>query len=136
MFSWYAREKWGSYLSLVACEGCLEVCFVGLVVGRNYVWCLSIVVIFMEFGQARAKSFGVCLLVINWVWRCKSQKGDSFHRKARFSLSNNDVLWNFFASLTGYIYTVKDFIRYLFSLYYCCFTCLRLARPKVQLKLS
>ena len=32
------------------------------------------------------------------------------------------------------VYTVKDFIGYLSSLYYCCFTCLRLAKAKVQLK--
>ena len=36
-----------------ASEDCLEVCFVGLVVGRNYVWCLVIVVIFMGFGGAK-----------------------------------------------------------------------------------
>ena len=30
-------------------EDCLEVCFVGLVVGENYVWCLVLVVIFMGF---------------------------------------------------------------------------------------
>ena len=29
-----------------------------------------------------------------------------------------------------WVYTVKDFIGYLFSLYYCCFRCLRLAKPK------
>ena len=34
---------------------CLEVWFVGLVVGRNCVSCLVIVVIFMGFGQAGAK---------------------------------------------------------------------------------
>ena len=28
-----------------ASEDCLEVCFVGLVVGEKYVWCLVIVVI-------------------------------------------------------------------------------------------
>ena len=33
-----------------------------------------------------------------------------------------------------WLYTVKDFIGYLFLLYYCCFTCLKLAKPKVQLK--
>ena len=39
----------------MACEDCLEVCFVGLVLGRNYVWCLDIVVIFMRSGQEGAK---------------------------------------------------------------------------------
>ena len=40
----------------LACEDCLEVCFVGLVVERICVWCLVIVVIFIGFGQAGAKS--------------------------------------------------------------------------------
>ena len=75
MLCGYPTEKWGSYFSLVGCEDCLEVCFVGLVVGRNYVWCLVIVVIFMGFGQAGAKRCGGCLKVISWGWWCKSQKG-------------------------------------------------------------
>ena len=36
-----------------ASEYCLEVCFVGLVVGGNYEWCLVIVVIFMGLGGAK-----------------------------------------------------------------------------------
>ena len=88
----------------MACEDCLEVCFVGLAVGRNYEeWCLVIVVIFMGFGQAREKSCGGRLKVINWGWQCKSQKGDSFHRESKFSLDNTAVLQNFIATLTGYI---------------------------------
>ena len=42
----------------MAREDCLEVCFVGLVVRRNYVWCLVIDVIFMGFGQVEAKRCG------------------------------------------------------------------------------
>ena len=68
----------------MACEDCLEVCFVGLVVERICVWCLVIVAIFMGFGQAEAKRCGGCLKVINWGWRCKSQKGTSFHREGRY----------------------------------------------------
>ena len=34
-------------------EECLEVCFVGLVVEGNYVWCLLIVVIFTWFGKEK-----------------------------------------------------------------------------------
>ena len=34
-------------------EDCLEVYFMGLVVGGSYVWCLVIVIIFMEFGGAK-----------------------------------------------------------------------------------
>ena len=39
-----------------ASEDFLEVCFVGLVVGGNYVWCLVVVVIFM--GLKGAKTWG------------------------------------------------------------------------------
>ena len=35
---------------------------------------------------------GGCLQVINWRWRCKSQKGGSFYREGRFSLCNTAVL--------------------------------------------
>ena len=38
-------------------EDCLEVCFVELVVGGKYVWCLVIVVIFMGFGGAKILGF-------------------------------------------------------------------------------
>ena len=38
----------------MACEDCLEVCFVGLMVERICVWCLVIAVIFMGFGKAGA----------------------------------------------------------------------------------
>ena len=51
-----------------------------------------IVVIFMGFGQPGAKSCGGWLKVIIWRWRCKSQKGDYFHREVRLSLSNTAVL--------------------------------------------
>ena len=37
-------------------EDCLEVCFVGLVVGENYVWCFVLVVIFM--GSEGGKRWG------------------------------------------------------------------------------
>ena len=86
MFCWYAREKWGSKFSLVACEDCLEVCFVGLVVERICVWCLVIVAIFMGFGQAGAKKCGRCE---------KSSIGGgnaSRKREGRFSLCNTAVL--------------------------------------------
>ena len=77
IFCWYAREKWGSYFSLVACEDCLDVCFKILVIGMKYVWYLLIVVTFMGFGQAGGKSH---------------KRGDSFHREGRFSLCNTAVL--------------------------------------------
>ena len=87
----------------MACEDCLEVGFVGLVVQRICVWCPIITDIFMGFGQTGAKRCGRCLKVVNWGWRCKLQKGASLHREGRFSLCNTAVLWNFVASLTGYI---------------------------------
>ena len=46
----------------MACEDCLEVCFVGLVVETICVWCLVIVAVFMGFGQAGAKRCGGCLI--------------------------------------------------------------------------
>ena len=75
----------------MACEDCLVVCFVELVVGRISIRCLIIAVIFMGFGQAGAKRWEECLKVINWGWRCKSK------REGRFSLCNTAVLWNFIA---------------------------------------
>ena len=68
-----------SYFSLVSCEDCLEVCIVGLLVRRICVWCVVIVVIFKGFRQAGTKRSGGCLKVIYWRWRCKLQKGGSFH---------------------------------------------------------
>ena len=108
-----------------------EVCFVGLVVERICVWCLVIVFIFMGFGQAGAKRCGGCLKVISWGWWCKSQKGALLIGKAG---SHYVILLYCETLLQVLLGTVKDFIGYLFSLYYCCFTCLRLAKPKMQLK--
>ena len=86
MFCWYAGEKGGISSVWWHVRTAFEVCFVGLVVERICVWCLVIVFIFMGFGQAGAKRCGGCLKVINWGWRCKSQKGSSFHREGRVSL--------------------------------------------------
>ena len=86
----------------MACEDCLEVCFLEQVVGRICVWCLVIV----------AKRCGGCLKVINWGWQCKSQKRASFHWEGRFLLYNTAVLGNFIASLTGY------FKRFYWSFHY------------------
>ena len=127
MFCWYAREKWGSQFSLVACEDCLEVCFVGLVVEKICVWYFVMVAIFIRFGQADAKRCGGCLKVTIGGWRCKSQKG-ALHREDRFSLCNCYIVkCNMLYCKSYWVYTVKDFIGCLFSPYYCCFMCLRLA---------
>ena len=88
--------------SLVACEDCLEVCFVALVVKRICVWCLVIVAIFMVWEMLKSHQLGVKMQVT---------KGGSFHRESRFSLCNTAILWNFIAY--G-LYTVKGFIMYFF----------------------
>ena len=104
--------KWGSYFSLMACEDCLEVCFVELVVGRICIRCLVIAVIFMGFGQAGVKRWGGCLKVINWGWRCKSQ------REGRFSECNTAVLWNFIAlSFIGFYWIPLFTILLLFYVF-------------------
>ena len=65
-------------------------------------------------------------------------KEGSLHREDRFSVCNCDKCSHYcivkLYCKSYWVYTVKDFIGYLFSLYYCCFTCLRLAKPKMQLK--
>ena len=61
-----------------ASEDWLEVCFVGLVVGGNYVWCFVVVVIFMGFEGA--KRFGNFKVII-WRWQCKPQGGTIFMGK-------------------------------------------------------
>ena len=70
----------------MACEDCLEICFVGIVVERTCVWCLVLAAIFMGSGQTGEKRCAGCWKVIDWEWRCKSQKVGSFHREGRFSL--------------------------------------------------
>ena len=77
----------------MACEDCFEVGFVGLVLGRNYVWCLVIIFIFIGFGQAEKKKCGGCLIKSHqFGMEMEVTKEDSFHREGRFSLSNTDVL--------------------------------------------
>ena len=56
---------------------------------------------------------GGCLKVINWGWRCKSQKRSSFHREGRFSLCNTAILWNFIGSY--WVYTVKNFTSFHYT---------------------
>ena len=68
----------------MASEDYLEVSFVGLVVGGNYVWYLVTVVIFIGLGQAEAKRCGRRFNVINW--------GDCCYREGGFSLCNTAVL--------------------------------------------
>ena len=132
MFCWYAREKRRSYFSQVACEDCLEVCFCGTS-GRNdlcMVPCHSCHI----YGIWTSRSKEVYGM-LNWGWRCKSQKGGLFS-KGRQALTMEYCSIMKLYCKSYWLYAVKDFIGYLFSLYCCCFTCLRLAKPKVQLKVS
>ena len=110
MFCWYMQERGG---------------------GVSSAWWhvrTALVAIFMGFGQAGAKWCGRCF--ISWGWRCKSQKGALFIGKA----GSHYVILLYCETLLQVL--LKDFIGYLFSLYYCCFTCFRLTKPEVQLKVS
>ena len=95
--------------------------------------CLVIVAIFMVFGQAGAKGYGGCLKAINLGSDPSHKKGALFIGKADSHYVILLYCETFLQLLLG---TVKDFIGYRFLLYYCCFTCLSLAIPKVQLKVS
>ena len=64
----------------MASEDYLELCFVGLVLGENYVWCLVIVVILMGFGQARAKRYGILFKSHELGWQCTPQEPNSFYK--------------------------------------------------------
>ena len=111
-----------------ASENYLEVCFVGLVAGGNYVWCLVIVV----GGSKRWEK----LWCHHLGWQSKLQGGTIFMGKREFSLL---LFWNFIVSLTGYCKLFYRIIIYYFTssipynnavlpvLYL-----LRLARPKVS----
>ena len=58
----------------MACEDCLEVCFVGLEVERVCVWCLVKFTIFMVWGMLKSHQLG---------WQYKSQKGGYFYFKEK-----------------------------------------------------
>ena len=55
-------------------KDCLEVCFAGLMVGRNYVWCLAVVFIFMGFEGAK-RSDGESFKVIVWGGNTSHKEG-------------------------------------------------------------
>ena len=83
-----------------ASEECLEVCLVGLLVRGDYVWCLVIFDIFLEFGIWTSKEKGdalkssfVVLMGKRWGWG-----------EWEFPLCNN-------------------FIEYMFFRYFCYLTC-------------
>ena len=72
-------------MSLLMCRGrggrvsedSLEVFFVGLVIERNYVWCLVTVVIFMGFGGTGARKCEGRFKVIIW-------DGNTSHKRRQF----------------------------------------------------
>ena len=75
-----------------------------------------------RWWDALKSSFGMAM---------QATRGGSFYGEGEFSLCNAVVL-KLYLSLNG---TVKDFIGYLISLYYSCFTCfifIEISRPKVQ----
>ena len=74
MFSWYAREKWGSQFSPVACEDCLEVYFVGLVLERISVWCLAIVVILWALDKQQQ-------IAVRYASKSSVGGGDASHKR-------------------------------------------------------
>ena len=57
-------------------KDCLEVCFVGLVVGGNYVCCFAIVVIYVRFEGAK-ESGGESFKVVIWG-------GNASHKEGQF----------------------------------------------------
>ena len=76
-FYWCVGERWKSQFSLEEQEkDCLEVCFVGLVVRENYVWCLVVVVTFMGFERGMGSS-GESFKVIIWG-------GNASHKDEQF----------------------------------------------------
>ena len=76
----------------------------GLVVERICAWCLVIVAIFMGFGQAGAERCGGCLKVT---------------REGRFIGKAGSYYVILLYRETYWVYTLKDLIGYLYSLYYC-----------------
>ena len=100
----------------------------GLVVQRICVWCLVIVAIFMGFGQAGAKRCGGCLKVISWGWGCK---GALLIGKAGSHFVILLYCETLLQVLPG-IYCKRFYWIPLFTILL--FMCLRLAKPKVQLK--
>ena len=93
--------------------------FMGLVVGENYVWYLASLVTFKWFGQALAKRCGGRFKVITWGDNITHKLGTLFIGKA----GSHCVMLLFCETLYVLLGTVKNFIGYLFSLYYCCFNC-------------
>ena len=83
------------------------------------------------YGIWRRKEVVGCFKVIIWDGNASHKGGGSFYGEGEFSLCNAVVL-KLYLSLNG---TVKDFIGYLISLYYSCFTCfifIEIGRSKVQ----
>ena len=63
----------------------------GLGAGGNYVWCLVIVVIFMEFGRAK-KWEDVLKSSLGVARQATKRGGGSFHGDGGFLLSDNVIL--------------------------------------------
>ena len=61
--SWRRCTCTNVLFSLVACDGCLEVCFMGLFVEEICVWCLVIVAIFMVWVMLKSHQLRVAMQV-------------------------------------------------------------------------
>ena len=80
-------EGWG------ASEECLEVCFMGVAVRGNYVWCLVIIILFMGFGIWRGKMVeDASKSSFEMAMQAKSGEGNNFNGQGRFPLCNNAEL--------------------------------------------
>ena len=109
-----------------------EVCFVGLVVERICVWCFVIVFIFMRFGQAGAKRCGDAQKSSVGGGGASHESGTLLIGKAGSHYVILLYCETLLQVLPG-IYCKRFYWIPLFTIY-CCFMCLRLAKPKRQLK--
>ena len=102
-------------------ENCFEVCFVELVVGGNYVWCLVIVVIFKgSRGAKRSEVRDTIIWCGNASHKGKREGGAVFMENGGYLLC-----WNFIVSLTEFckrFYKIRLFpillLFYLFCIYW------------------
>ena len=95
-----------------------EVRFVGPVVRGNYAWYLVMFVIFMGFGGAVVGDVLKSFRGGGGGGQCKPQEGGLF-----LIGKEGGILTICNTAETLLLGTLKDFIGYLLSLNFCCFTC-------------
>ena len=90
-------------------------------IGGNYVWYLVIVVIIWDLQEQRG---GGHFKVFIWHGNASHKRGScNGKRSSHYVIWTIEVLCYIETLLQVLLGTVKDFIGYLFFLYYCCFTC-------------